>query len=190
MNIWSGSIDFVASSFSYSSRERPSSRTMWSDPFLFRTTQRPALFFTVLFLIAFFIKLIVLFKFSNSIFADYLILDMQDYNEWALRISQGQLIGDAAFDGMPFYPYFLGFVYSLAGPSLFAIRFLQIILGSLSCVLVFIIARRLFNATAGIIAFSFMLLFKEFYMYEMMLLPTTFGIFLFLAIIMLLFSFV
>jgi len=150
---------------------------------------KPWLLFTILFLIAFAIKFLVLIEFNKSLFANLLILDMEDYDKWAMAIAQGSLIGKSAFNGLPFYPYFLGLMYFLFGHSLFAIRFFQIILGSLSCLLVFNIAKRLFNPIIGLIAFFFMLLFKQFYCHEVMLLPTTFAIFFYLVITSLLLSF-
>ena len=46
VNVCRGSIDFVLSSFLYSSILRPSSRTMFKEPFLLRAIQWPSSFFT------------------------------------------------------------------------------------------------------------------------------------------------
>lgn len=148
----------------------------------------PRFLFWVLFLVAFVIKVIVLIAFQKSIFSNLTILDMADYDKWALEIAGGRIIGTSAFNALPFYPYFLGFIYYLIGHSLFAVRFIQILLGSFTCVLIFSITKRMFNSTVAMIAFCLMLLFKEFYSYEMLVLPTTLGIFFYVAIIAMLFS--
>ena len=146
------------------------------------------IFLLLLLFAAFAVKLTVLTAFGNTLFGDLLVLDMEDYDTWAMTVARGQLIGDTAFHGLPFYPYFLGLVYFLLGHSMFLVRFLQILIGSISCVLVFSIAKRLFSPAVGLITFCLMLLFKELYFYEMMLLPITLGIFFYLIIIALMFS--
>jgi 4-amino-4-deoxy-L-arabinose transferase-like glycosyltransferase len=141
-----------------------------------------------LFCLAFILKLIVFIQFNRSIFANLLVLDMKDYAGRALSISGGNIIGSEPFSKMPFYPYFLAFCIALFGKGYAIIRFIQIILGSLSCVFAYIISSRMFNERVGIIAFFMMLLFRELYSYEMLIMPTTLGVFFYLAIAVVMFS--
>jgi 4-amino-4-deoxy-L-arabinose transferase-like glycosyltransferase len=110
----------------------------------------------LVFAVAFFVRLIYLIDFSNSPLAEYLILDPKFYHNLALQIASGNLLaGDVMFKA-PLYPYFLALIYSIGGESLFAARFIQTILGSLSCVLTYLLARRFYSnkiaVTAGLIA--------------------------------------
>src|SRR4029077_8362606 len=52
----------------------------------------------------------------------------------------------------PLYPYFLGVLQLVLGHNLWLIRFVQILLGSFSCALIYLVGRRLFSRPAGIAA--------------------------------------
>ncbi len=86
-------------------------------------------------------------------------VDERMYHEWALAIRGGDWLGAHAFASNdvvvghgPLYPYFLALVYALFGPSVAAAKTLQSLLGSLSCVLVWALARRLFDGRVALLA--------------------------------------
>lgn len=74
------------------------------------------------------------------------------YHEWAIRIAQGDLLGDGVFLQGPLYPYLLGGVYWLTGPNLLVPRLLQSLLGAAVCVLVWQLARQLFDRRVALLA--------------------------------------
>ena len=78
--------------------------------------------------------------------------DGRSYDEWAQRIAAGDWLGQGVFYQAPLYPYFLGILELLAGHNLWFIRFVQITMGALSCVLVYLVGRKLFSRAAGIAA--------------------------------------
>jgi len=71
---------------------------------------------------------------------------------WAVDIANGNLIGKEAFFRAPLYPYLLGLIYSVFGVNYFTARVIQIIIGSLNCVLVYKLGGKIFNNKVGIIA--------------------------------------
>ncbi|MFO8071316.1 MAG: glycosyltransferase family 39 protein [Polyangia bacterium] len=83
-------------------------------------------------------------------------VDPEVYHRWASRIAGGDWIGDEVFFLSPLYPYFLSAIYALFGPDLLAARIVQAVLGSLSCALLYLVARRAFGrptaALAGLLA--------------------------------------
>jgi tetratricopeptide (TPR) repeat protein len=81
-----------------------------------------------------------------------LLGDARVYDEWARRIASGDWIGREVFYQAPLYPYFLGWIYWIAGRSLVLLRIAQAVIGSCSCVLIAAAARRLFSARAGLAA--------------------------------------
>jgi len=85
-------------------------------------------------------------------FFDHPAVDPKVYHEWAARIAGGDWLGEDVFFLSPLYPYFLGVLYWLAGPSLLVARLVQMVLGALDCVLVFLVARRAFGAAVAAIA--------------------------------------
>jgi 4-amino-4-deoxy-L-arabinose transferase-like glycosyltransferase len=72
--------------------------------------------------------------------------------QWAKEISQGHPIDSEPFFRAPLYPYALGGLFALTGPDLLDARVAQIILGSLTAVLVGMLGARLFGRRVGSIA--------------------------------------
>lgn len=68
-----------------------------------------------IFLFAFAVQLLVLVSFSQSIHFLPESDDMKFYNDWALRITRGQLTDHQAFYGLPGYAYCLALIYIFIG---------------------------------------------------------------------------
>ena len=86
-----------------------------------------------------------------------LSLDALVHDTWAMEILFKDFWGNAAFFRAPLYSYFLALIYGVFGHNLFIARLIQIIIGSLSCVLIYILAFKIYRNKAislisGIIA--------------------------------------
>jgi 4-amino-4-deoxy-L-arabinose transferase-like glycosyltransferase len=79
-------------------------------------------------------------------------VDPKVYHEWAIRISEGDWLGDQVFFLSPLYPYFLSAIYAVTGPSLLAAKIFQAVLSAGCCVLIHLIGRRVFGVLPGAIA--------------------------------------
>jgi 4-amino-4-deoxy-L-arabinose transferase-like glycosyltransferase len=86
-------------------------------------------------------------------------VDERMYHEWALAIRGGDWLGahvfasnDVVVGHGPLYPYFLALLYGLFGPSVATAKAVQCVLGSFSCVLVWALARRLFDGRVALMA--------------------------------------
>src|SRR5437773_6489701 len=105
-----------------------------------------------IFAIAFAVRLVHLLQIRRAPFFSVLMGDSKGYDEWAQRIAAGDWLGHDVFYQAPLYPYFLGVVYSLFGRNVFLVRLIQAAIGSASCALVALAARRLFSPRAAIAA--------------------------------------
>lgn len=74
------------------------------------------------------------------------------YDQLARRVAEGRWLADAPFFYGPLYPYLLGLLYAVAGPSPAAARAVQLVLGALACAPVFWLGRRLFDRRVGLLA--------------------------------------
>jgi 4-amino-4-deoxy-L-arabinose transferase-like glycosyltransferase len=88
------------------------------------------------------------------------------YHEWAQQIAAGDWRGDAVFLNGPLFPYLLGALYALAGPSLLAARVAMAVAGTATCALTWWIGRRRFTPAVGLgaaalVAASRMLVFYD-----------------------------
>jgi tetratricopeptide (TPR) repeat protein len=105
-----------------------------------------------LFLLAFVIRLIYLNQITSSPDFDTPERDVLWHYNWAKEIAGGDWIGKEVFFRAPLYPYFLGILYTIFGASFYLPRLIQIIIGSFSCVLIYLLGKKLFHRTIGIIA--------------------------------------
>jgi len=117
-------------------------------------TTRESDFFWIaaILVIAFVLRLFYLIQIESIPLFYHLAGDGRTYDEWAQRIAAGDWLGQGVFYQAPLYPYFLGVLQLVFGHSLWLIRFVQILLGSFSCALIYLVGRRLFSRPAGIAA--------------------------------------
>ena len=146
-------------------------------------------FYILLFVIAFIPRLVYLLTIKDNPFFHFPIIDGQTYDDWALNIAQGHWIGNQVFWQAPLYPYFLGIIYSILGHDLFLARLIQILLGSVNCLLIFKIAKSVFNSKVGWIVFLIAAFYGPFLFFDAELLNPVLIIFLNLSLILVLFSF-
>ena len=105
-----------------------------------------------IFLWALLLRLIYVRQISSNPFFSRPVMDPGYHDEWARAIASGDWIGKEAFFRAPLYPYFLGVIYRLFGPDYLTPRIIQAVLGSISCVLLYLITRRLFGERAALLA--------------------------------------
>ena len=106
----------------------------------------------VIFLVALAARLIHTWQLRDSPFFDTLLGDANGYDQWAQRLAAGDWIGTDVFYQAPLYPYFLGVVYAVFGHDLLAVRIIQAVIGSASCVLLGQAGARLFSPPVGLAA--------------------------------------
>jgi tetratricopeptide (TPR) repeat protein len=106
----------------------------------------------IVFAVAFAIRLVHVWQIRPSPFFDILLGDAHGYDAWARRLAAGDWIGTEVFYQAPLYPYFLGALYTIAGPDLLTVRIAQAAIGSASCALLAMAGARLFSKPVGMIA--------------------------------------
>jgi len=89
---------------------------------------------------------------SNIIQAINSTLDSRFYDTWAQKIINEGWIGREVFFMNPGYPYFMAILYSLFGTAVNTVLLVQFLIGSLSCVLVYLIAKKVFNPSVAFIS--------------------------------------
>lgn len=104
------------------------------------------------------------------------LLDPQFYDYWARALVSGDwtppagqpdpLVASTPFTRPPGYPYFLALVYLLTGRSYLAIRLVQMGLGLVNAVLVFLLGRALFGRAVGLLTAAFMAVYWIFIYFE------------------------
>ncbi len=108
----------------------------------------------IVFAAALIVRVIYLWQVESVPFFRHPAGDAASYLAWAERIGQGDFWGGEAFYQALLYPYFLAVIQWFIGPSLFALRLVQALMGASSCVFVFVAANRLVSSPAGLAAGS------------------------------------
>jgi 4-amino-4-deoxy-L-arabinose transferase-like glycosyltransferase len=106
----------------------------------------------LVFLVAVAVRLIHVWQIRRAPFFSVLMGDARGYDDWARRLAGGQWLGGDVFYQAPLYPYFLGTLYSIAGPDLLVVRIVQALLGGAACALLTLAGARLFSRSAGLVA--------------------------------------
>jgi len=119
--------------------------------------------------------------------------DAAFHDYWARSLAGGtwsapQYYDDPHIQTTPFfrppgYPYFLAAVYTVTGGSYTAARVVQMLFGLLSCVLAFLLGRRLFGSAVGLFFAAFMSCYWIFIYFEGELLAPVLLVFLVLAVL-------
>ncbi|MFH1335025.1 MAG: glycosyltransferase family 39 protein [Candidatus Zixiibacteriota bacterium] len=117
-----------------------------------KSVKKEVLIIIGIFILAFAIRFIYLLEMRSSPLFDTPTMDAEYHDQWAQSILKGEDFTGGVFFRAPLYSYFLAAVYKLFGHNYFTIRLIQFILGSLSCILVYLLGRKVFNKRVAIIA--------------------------------------
>lgn len=111
-------------------------------------------FFFLVFVFSFslILRLIYLLQIQANPHFNVPTMDPLYHDVWAQNIAGGNWIGSSVFFRAPFYPYFLALVYKVFGHGYFIPRLIQHVVGAFSCILVYLVAKRLYNRSTAIIA--------------------------------------
>jgi tetratricopeptide (TPR) repeat protein len=98
-----------------------------------------------IFCCALLIRLIFLVENRNVPFFNYRGIDASSYHRMAVGFVDGTWPDGRVFIWPPLYPLFLSLLYKTIGQNATVVKMLQAMLGSVSCMLVYFIARTIFN---------------------------------------------
>jgi 4-amino-4-deoxy-L-arabinose transferase-like glycosyltransferase len=98
----------------------------------------------IVFAVAIAVRLVYLGQLNDAPFFEHPVGDSKIYHQRAVDIVAGDFIGkEAYFHSSPFYPYFMALVYKLFGVNFTILRLIQFLIGSLTCVLIYLLAKRI-----------------------------------------------
>ena len=107
----------------------------------------------LVFLLAYAVRIVYVLQIRHMPYFDVPLVDGPNYFRMATAIASGSLTGGhEVFWQPPLYSYFLALLFVTVGTRMEAIYAVQAAIGSLSCVLVYAIGRRLFGPRAALCA--------------------------------------
>jgi 4-amino-4-deoxy-L-arabinose transferase-like glycosyltransferase len=105
-----------------------------------------------IFALALVVRLVYLWESSAGPSFAIPVLDAGTYDGLARSLTAGQRVSGELFWQPVFYPYFLSIVYWLSDGSIIFGKIVQVLLGSLTCLLTYYLGKRVFNNGTGMIA--------------------------------------
>ena len=143
----------------------------------------------IVFVLALSLRLVHAFQMSASPLFTMPAVDAATYSEQAVSLAEGNWLGrgQGPFWQPPLYPYFLG-VIKLAFPESFfyVSRFAQALIGSLTCVLLYLVGQRLFGLGIGFIGGLIAAVYGPLIYFDVRLLPAGLATFFSLVSLLLL----
>jgi len=120
-------------------------RSLW-------TTDKKGLVILLIFVCAMVVRLSYVTETRTSVLTErHFHLDPLTHDLLAMKIATESFWGEEPFFRAPLYPYFLGVLYVMFGHRYLIPRLVQVLIGSLSCVLAFLIGRRIFGASTALL---------------------------------------
>jgi len=98
------------------------------------------------------IRILYLVYYSSLPVWDQLTVDNYYHHNWAVSISEGNILGGTTYFRAPFYVLCLGALYAVFGASLWVGRIFGVAVGVFSVYLTYRIGRRVFDQKVGLIA--------------------------------------
>lgn len=132
-------------------------------------------FMIMILLLSLFLRLIV--SVDND---KFLFLDVSTYDSFAMNILKYGHLYNSAYQA-PGYTYFLAIIYWLFGHSLINVYIVQSVLGTISTLLIYLIAENIFDRRVAKVSAALSLLYWPLTQYSGILLSETLFIFLFLS---------
>ena len=132
-----------------------------------------------LFVFTLVIRLVALWRFALTPYAEPVTGDMAFYAEWGKRIAAGELTQFHAFYGQPLYAYLLGGLFSISGFQPVLMAAVQAVFDALTAVVIFKIALCVFRETPrraaviGAVAAAAWALFVPAAAYSLLLIPAS-----------------
>lgn len=132
------------------------------------SAKKETLYLFLIFAVAFVIRLIHLNSYTSYPPFDLPLGGHAAYVKTALKIISGDILGgkEIFYDNSPIYSYILAGIFKIFGIDFYGVRFLQIIIGSVNCCLIALIARHYFGMTAALIAGAIAAFYGPFIFYD------------------------
>ncbi len=138
-----------------------------------------------IFSLALVLRLLHIYSIITIPFFNHPIVDEKEHYDWALKILGGDIFSahKMVFFKSPGYPYFLALLLLCTAKNIFWVKVLQAVMGAVSSVLVYLIAREKFGKGVGIFSGFIMSIYPLFIYYDAMLLITSFFILMILLVL-------
>jgi 4-amino-4-deoxy-L-arabinose transferase-like glycosyltransferase len=125
------------------------------------------------------IRIFALMNLDTTIYTDFLLWDERIYHDWAKAIAEGAFQSKSVYEFAPLPAYIMAAIYRIFSPDVFYIRILNIICGTLTCFVVYLIGKELISRRVAILACIIACIYKPFIFYSIVPLKESLALLLF-----------
>jgi 4-amino-4-deoxy-L-arabinose transferase-like glycosyltransferase len=129
-----------------------------------------------------------LFSLKDTVYYNFLLYDEEVYHHWAVKIAQGDFLYYAIHDFAPLYAWIMGGIYKLLSPDFFYIRIFNMLLGVITCYILYLAGKELKDRWTGLIAAFLACIYKPLIFFNILIHKTSLSVFLFSSAVWLLVS--
>jgi predicted negative regulator of RcsB-dependent stress response/4-amino-4-deoxy-L-arabinose transferase-like glycosyltransferase len=126
----------------------------------------------IIFSLALIIRFMYLYESSANPSFQTPIVDSKTYDEMAEAFAKNQILGSNFFWQPFFYPFFLSMVYFFSDNSIICAKVIQVLLGALTCALIYRLGEKIFDRRIGIIAGFITVFYGPMFFYDSELMAT------------------
>lgn len=128
-------------------------------------------------------RVAALLAFKGTPYFDFLMMDERIYHDWAKDIVAGTYTPQTAYEFPPLPAYLTALIYKLFSPDPVYWRYCNIVLGTMTCLLIGLAARQPATAAVGLLAAFMAAVYEPFILYSVVPLKTALSVFLCAAIV-------
>lgn len=132
------------------------------------------------------LRLLALSSLLGTPYGEHLVIDESVYHSWALQLAHGTWEPTTVYRFSPLYAYVLALVYAAFGASPLHARILSVLLGTATCLLVYLLGRSLEDRRTGLLAALAVALYQPLILYNVVPLKTSLSVCLFALILVVL----
>jgi len=125
------------------------------------------------------IRIIALMNLSTTSYTDFLLWDERIYHNWAKAIAEGAFQSKSVYEFAPLPAYIMAAIYRIFSPDVFYIRTLNIVCGTLTCFVVYLIGKELISRRVAILVCIIACIYKPFIFYSIVPLKESLALLLF-----------
>jgi tetratricopeptide (TPR) repeat protein/4-amino-4-deoxy-L-arabinose transferase-like glycosyltransferase len=127
---------------------------------------RPARLPLLLIVAALVPRLLSLVGMETSPLFNFPVIDSQFYHQRAVEIISGDFMGSSTFWQAPLYSYFLAVIYWIFGVKIIIARIIGLLLGAISCYLIFSLAEKIVGRKIAWLAYAISVLYGPFIFFD------------------------
>jgi len=145
--------------------------------------------FIAIFLLALLVRVLYLEQIKNTFLFYHPIVDSGAFETIGSNIASGRVDDGAVSGRIPLYRNFIAIIYKAVGQNPYFTRFIQSVLGALSCGFLFLLACYIFKRSVGIIAGVIASFYWPLIAFESKFLPVTLAIFFSMLMLLCIYEF-